>query len=146
MFLEWIEANAEIIGIITSMVIGLCSAIAAVASMFKAIKTGKVSVANYNELREQLRITKEGIVEAFKTVNFPTAWKVDLSKKVEAKFNELSDKLLAKVLAADEMKTRLMIYMAKIISNTAAYNKLTEDEKAELAALLTVINELDISE
>ena len=143
-FLQWIETNSTAIGILCSVVIGLCGAVAAVASMIKAIKTGKVSTAQYNELKDQIGITQQGIVEAFKQVKFPTTWKVDLSKKIDAKFEELGNKLYNKLVHQDEAKTRLMIFMAKILSNTAAYNKLTDDEKAELASLLTVVNELEI--
>ena len=143
-FLQWIETNSTAIGILCSVVIGLCGAVAAVASMIKAIKTGKVSTAQYNELKDQIGITQQGIVEAFKQVKFPTTWKVDLSKNFDAKFEELGNKLYNKLVHQDEAKTRLMIFMAKILSNTAAYNKLTDDEKAELASLLTVVNELEI--
>ena len=143
-FLQWIETNAAAIGILCSVVIGLCGAVAAVASMIKAIKTGKISTAQYNELKDQIGITQQGIVEAFKQVKFPTTSKVDLSKKFDAKFEELGNKLYNKLVHQDEAKTRLMIFMAKILSNTAAYNKLTDDEKAELASLLTVVNELEI--
>lgn len=143
--LEWLEANVGSITLIFTVIVGACSAIAAVASMFKAVKTGKVSTAQYQELSSKIGVTQEGIVEAFKQVKFPTTWKVDLSNKVEAKFDELTNKLYNKIIAQDEAKTRLMIYMAKIMSNTAAYNKLTDDEKAELNSLLTVVNELDVS-
>lgn len=146
MFLEWIEANAASIGIVCSVIIGICGVITALFGVVKAIKTGKVSTAQYNDLVSKIDVTQNGIVEAFKQVKFPTDWRVDLSKKVEAKFEELSEKLYNKLIAQDEAKTRLIIYMAKIISNTAAYNKLTDEEKAELNSLLTYVNELEISE
>ena len=76
-FLQWIEANSAVIGILCSVVVGLCGAVAAAASMIKAIKTGKVSTAQYNELKDQIGITQQGIVEAFKQVKFPTTRKVD---------------------------------------------------------------------
>ena len=144
MFLQWIEANAASIALVCSIVVGVCSAVAAVASMLKAIKTGRVTTAQYNELRDKIGVTQEGIVEAFKQVKFPTTWKVDLSKKFDAKFDELSNRLYNKLVNQDEAKTRLIIYMAKIMSNTAAYNKLTVEEKAELTSLLTIVNELEL--
>lgn len=143
-FLQWIEANATALGILCSVIVGFCGAVAAVASMIKAIKTGKVSTAQYTELKDQIGVTQQGIVEAFKQVKFPTTWKVDLSKKIDAKFDELGNRLYNKLVHQDEAKTRLIIFMAKIMSNTAAYNKLTDDEKAELASLLTIVNELEI--
>lgn len=144
MFLQWIEANAASIALVCSIVVGVCSAVAAVASMLKAIRTGRVTTAQYNELRDKIGVTQEGIVEAFKQVKFPTTWKVDLSKKFDAKFDELSNRLYNKLVNQDEAKTRLIIYMAKIMSNTAAYHKLTTDEKAELTSLLTIVNELEL--
>ena len=144
MFLQWIEVNAAAIGILCSVVVGLCGAVAAVASMIKAVKTGKVSTAQYHELNEKIGVTQQGIIEAFKQVKFPTTWKVDLSKKLDTKFDELGNRLYNKLVHQDEAKTRLIIFMAKIMSNTAAYNKLTDDEKAELTSLLTVVNELEI--
>ena len=143
-FLQWIEANSAAIGILCSVVIGLCGAVAAVASMIKAIKTGKVSTAQYNEPKDQIGITQQGIAEAFKQVKFPTNYKDDLRKKFYDKFKELGNKLYNNLVHQKKEKTRLMIFMAKILSNTAAYNKLTDDEKAELASLLTVVNELEI--
>lgn len=144
MFLQWIEANATSIAVACSVVVGICGAVAALASMFKAVKTGKVSTAQYTELNEKIGVTQQGIVEAFKQVKFPTTWKVDLSKKLDVKFDELTNRLYNKLIHQDEAKTRLIIFMAKIMSNTAAYNKLTDDEKAELTSLLTIVNELEI--
>ena len=146
MILEFIEANAGLIGVISSIVIGACGSITAIASMLKAIKTGKVSTAQYEEVKNNLAVTQNGIVEAFKQVRFPTDWKIDLSKKVDTKFDELSDRLYNKLVEQDEAKTRLIIYMAKIMSNTAAYNKLTESEKTELNSLLNYVNTLEINE
>lgn len=146
MFLQWIETNATALGILCSVIVGFCGAVAAVASMIKAIKTGKVSTAQYNELNAKIGVTQQGIVEAFKQVKFPTTWKVDMSKKVEAKFNEMSDRLYNKLVQQDDVKTRLIIFMAKIMANTAAFNKFTDEEKAEYAALLTAVNELEINE
>lgn len=143
--LEWIEANIGSIGTISAVVTGICGTIAAFATMLKSIQIGKLNKTQYDKLKSEVEITKTGIVEAFKTVKFPTEWKIDLSKKVDAKFDELSDRLYTKIVQNDEIKTRLMIYMAKIMSNTAAYNKLTDEEKAELNSLLTQINELEIS-
>lgn len=146
MFLQWIETNATALGILCSVIVGFCGAVAAVASMIKAIKTGKVSTAQYNELNAKIGITQEGIVEAFKRVQFPTAWKIDMSNKVETKFNEMSDRLYNKLTAQDDVKTRLIIFMARIMANTAAFNKFTDEEKAEYTALLTAVNELEINE
>lgn len=146
MFLQWIEINATALGILCSVIVGFCGAVAAVASMIKAIKTGKVSTAQYNELNAKIGITQEGIVEAFKRVQFPTAWKIDMSNKVEAKFNEMSDRLYNKLTHQDDVKTRLIIFMARIMANTAAFNKFTDEEKAEYETLLTAVNELEINE
>ena len=144
MFLDWIEANATVIGLIFSIIVGACGAITAFATMIKAFNANKANKAQISELKNEIAVTQNGIVEAFKQVKFPTQWKIDLSKKVDAKFNELTDKLYSKLVNQDEAKTRLIIFMAKIMSNTAAYNKLTDDEKAELNALLTIVNELEI--
>ena len=146
MFLQWIETNATALGILCSVIVGFCGAVAAVASMIKAIKTGKVSTAQYNELNAKIGITQQGIVEAFKQVKFPTAWKIDISKKVETKFNEMSDRLYNKLTHQDDVKTRLIIFMARIMANTAAFNKFTDEEKAEYTELLTAVNELEINE
>lgn len=145
-FLQWIEANATGLGILCSVIVGCCGAVAAVASMIKAIKTGKVSTAQYNELNSKIGVTQQGIVEAFKQVKFPTTWKVDMSKKVETKFNEMSDRLYNRLTHQDDVKTRLIIFMARIMANTAAFNKFTDEEKAEYNTLLIAVNELEISE
>lgn len=146
MFLQWIETNATALGILCSVIVGFCGAVAAVASMIKAIKTGKVSTAQYNELNAKIGVTQQGIVEAFKQVKFPTTWKVDMSKKVETKFNEMSDRLYNRLTHQDDVKTRLIIFMARVMANTAAFNKFTDEEKAEYTALLTAVNELEINE
>lgn len=140
----WLESNLNTIVSISSLVIALCGALTAVIGVVKMLKTGKISITELGKLKQDVNLTQQGIVEAFKSVRFPTEWRVDLSKKNIETIREEFNKLYKKLISLDEAKTKLMIYQAKILSKTAAYNKLTDDEKAELNTLLEVVNNLEI--
>lgn len=140
----WLESNLNTIVSISSLVIALCGALTAVIGVVKMLKTGKISITELGKLKQDVNLTQQGIVEAFKSVRFPTEWRVDLSKKNIETIREEFNKLYKKLISLDEAKTKLMIYQAKILSKTAAYNKLTDDEKAELNILLEVVNNLEI--
>ena len=82
--------------------------------------------------QEAVKITQDGIVEAFKIAKIPNELKVSLSKQVDTKLNEWQDKVikLLEKYQSQLLETNLM--MLKILSYTAASNKLTDEDKARL--------------
>ena len=138
--LAWLGENyIELFALIT----GAGGAIASVASIIKVFKSDK-------ENKEEIKITREGIIEAFKKAKLPTDLRVSLTKQVDEKLNAMSDKLLAEVKEREAKVTKLAAYACKILANTAAFNKLSVEEQADIneciSELLGEEYTIDISE
>ena len=77
----------------------------------------------------KIQITQEGIVEAFKQVKIPSEWKISISSQVDKKLNDFTETFM-KQYQENEATKYLMIYLClKILANTAAANKLSEEDK-----------------
>lgn len=144
---------AGITALITGVIMSLCGLVTAIATAHKSIMSSKKTSAEYkkiqnehNVLQKDMEVTREGIIQAFTNAKFPTNYKIDLSNKVEKILNEWFIKLVDTIMAKDEIRTRLMIFISKILYNTAAYNKLTDEEKIELQNLLSSCQLINIDE
>ena len=138
--LAWLGENyIELFALIT----GVGGAITSIASIIKVFKSDK-------ENKQDIKITREGIIEAFKKAKLPTDLRVSLTKQVDEKLNAMSDKLLAEVKEREAKVTKLAAYACKILANTAAFNKLSVEEQADIneciSELLGEQYTIDISE
>lgn len=125
-------------------VCGAVTSVCAVVKMWKSEKRIKATMkTNEEQTREDIAITREGIVQAFKQAKIPTDIKVDISKQVYKILNEFEEKMLEMFREQEQIRTGLVLFCTKIMANTAAYNKLTDTEKEALEQLMKQINEQD---
>ena len=121
---------------ITSLLISVAAIITGSATLVKSFKIAKTT-------DERIQITRDGIVEAFKTAKIPNEWKISISKQVDTKLAEWRDEFLRLWKENDVMKTEMLALLLKILSFTAASNKLTPEEKAKLEDLTKLITDND---
>ena len=99
---------------------------------------------------KKIQITRDGIVEAFKSAKIPTEWKVTISKQFDEKLTSLRDEVIGILQNSETARTGAIIMILKILNYTAASNKLTEDDKTKIADMVKLITDedatLDITE
>lgn len=128
---------------ITALLIAITGLTTAIATLRKAFKTGKkVDIVNMTT-DEKIKITREGIVEAFKTAKIPTEWKISVSKQVNGTLEKWRDDFITLIKNNQSTTNAVMLMMLKILSYTAASNKLTEEDKNKIDELIAVISEDD---
>lgn len=135
----WSTWGADIIACLVAAA-GAISAVCATIRMFKSEKRMKQLS---DETKESIQITQDGIVKAFKSAKINPDIKVSISKQVDEILNQWSIKFTNTIKAHEEIHTKLVVLVAKIMANTAAYNKLTEDEKEELNKVIKEVVEDD---
>lgn len=133
------QYGAEILAGLTAA----AAAVTSVVTMVKAFKTGKKVDANIARQDNEIQITRDGIVEAFKTAKIPSEWKIDVSNKIEKAIEAGLDQIIELFKEYEGLRTDANILILKILSYTAASNKLTEDDKNKIADLLKLIGEKD---
>lgn len=130
-------------GTIVACITSICSAIVALWSMIKCFGINKSVKKSETETAEKIQLTQEGIVKAFETARIPTDWKISVSKQVDKKLEDWAEKFLIMFKEHEDIRTQLAIANAKILKNTAAYNKLSDKEKQEVEELIKALNEID---
>ena len=135
----WSTWGADILACIVAAA-GAISAVCATIRMFKSEKRMKQLE---QETKESVQITQEGIVKAFKTAKINPDIKVSIAKQVDEVLKQWAVTFTDTVKKHEEVHTKLVLMVAKIMANTAAYNKLTEEEKAELERVMKEIVEDD---
>ncbi len=112
-------------------------------SILKVFKIGKKVDANIARTDEEIKITREGIVEAFKTAHIPTEWKISVAGQVNQILTDWRNEFLGILNEQEALRTKMMAAILKILNYTAASNKLTEAEKKDIEELLRLITERD---
>ena len=128
---------------ITALLIAIAGLTTAIATLRKAFKTGKKVDTVNMATDEKIKITREGIVEAFKTAKIPTEWKISVSKQVNETLEKWRDDFITLIKNNQSTTNGVMLMMLKILSYTAASNKLTEEDKNKIDELIAVISEDD---
>ena len=128
----------------------LGTAAGVIYSIGRSFKIGSKLNKTIEETNNKIQITQEGIVEAFKQVKIPSEWKISISSQVDKKLNYFTETFM-KQYQENEATKYLMIYLClKILANTAAANKLSEEDKAKLKSMLDEVDEanktIDVTE
>ena len=118
----------------------LASAIVALRNVFKINK--KVNKET-KTVDEKIQITQDGIVKAFQTAKLPNEIKLSLITQVKDVLTEARDKIIEEVKKNEQLRTNMMMLILKILSFTAASNKLTEDEKKQIEDMIKLISNED---
>lgn len=138
--IEFLEANgATIVSVITAGA-GL---FASVYNIIKVLKIGKKVDANAEATKQDIQITRDGIVEAFKTAKIPTEWKISVSNQVNTILTQWRDEFLTLFKEHEFARDEIMVMILKILAFTAASNKLTEEDKTKINELIKLIGEKD---
>lgn len=128
---------------ILAFLMALASAIGAVFSSVEAIKTFKDLTRLKAKTAEDIQITQDGIVNAFKLAKIPNELKVSINEQIDAKLETWAAKFLIMFEQHEKMRTELAAANTKILAYTAAFNKLSEEEKAHINELIKLITDKD---
>lgn len=138
--MEFLESYGPQILACIVAVAGCISSVSAAVKMFKSEKRLK---ASESQIKEDIKITQEGIVEAFKKSKISTDWKVSISKQVDQKLEAWAEKFLIMFAEHEELRTKLAVANTKILAFTAAFNKLSTQQQEEINELIKEITEGD---
>ena len=130
-------------GDILAGIVALCGAGTAVFSFIKTIKLNKSVKLTQDSTMQQIAITQEGIVKAFQTAKIPTEWKISISNQVDQKLEAWAAKFLTMFKEHEDIRTQLAIVNTKILAFTAAFNKLSDEDKAKLEELIKQVTDKD---
>lgn len=128
----------------------LGTAVGVIYSIGRSFKIGSKLNKTIEETNDKIQITQEGIIEAFKQVKIPSEWKISISSQVDKKLNDFTETFM-KQYQENEAEKYLMVFLClKILANTAAANKLSEEDKAKLKSILDEVDEanktIDVTE
>lgn len=128
---------------ILAMIIALCGSGTSVLMFIRSIRLNRSVKLTQDSTMQQITITKEGIVEAFKRSKIPTELKISISDQVDKKLEAWAAKFLTLFEEHERIRTELAIANTKILAFTAAYNKLTDEEKAKIDETIRQITDKD---
>lgn len=128
---------------ILAAIVAAGGAVTSVCATIKMFKTEKRVKASEAQTKEDIQITREGIVEAFKKSKIPTEWKISLSKQVDEKLEAWAEKFLIMFKEHEDLRTQLAVANTKILAYTAAFNKLSPEEQEEINELIKQITDGD---
>lgn len=130
----------QIITTVVSGVVAGSTAIVSVVSLIKALKSEKRTKKELNKARRDVEITQAGIVEAFKKSVITKDVKVSINKQVERVLDQKFEKFEDRLNLKDAQRTQMTYWCIRILQHTAAANKLTMEQQAELEELLLLVS------
>lgn len=136
--LEWLELHGTDL---LSIIISAGALAGAIYNFVKVIKLGNRTTTTLLNFGSQIDITKEAIVEGFKAARIPNELKVSLGNKLDAALDKATTKLIEIVQKNEEQRTLMMTKILKILSYTAAANKLTDEETAQINDMIRLIDD-----
>ena len=122
-------------------IIGAGGLAGAIYNIVKCFKLGKKVDKATCSLEKNIEITREGVVEAFKSAKLPNEIKLSITTKVEEILVQARDLLIEEVKKNEMLRTNMMAMILKVLSFTAASNKLTNDEKQQIEDMLKLMSE-----
>ena len=115
------------------------AALISITSFIKALKSERRAYQELSKNKRDIKITREGIVQAFKDAVVTKDLKISINKEVKKILQEEYEKMMALVTRAEERRTKMAYWCLKILNWTAASNKLTTEQKSEIDELLAMI-------
>ena len=140
--LEWLSTYGLdiLLGILSSG--GLYAGISGIVKTIKLNKKiDKTVDEKIGKVQEDIVITQEGVIQAFKQAILGNDFKISINNQIDKKLTDLAEKLISTIKENEELRTRLTVLTAIILKNTAAYNKLTDEEKGEMNVLVNNLGE-----
>ena len=128
---------------IVSILIAIAGMITAVFNFKKAAELNKQIKINADTAKQDVAITRQGVIDAFKAAKIPTEWKIDVSNKINTTLNNFRDEMITLIKSNQAFANDVLLMAIKILSFTAASDKLSEEDKAKLQELIQLIDESD---
>ena len=128
---------------ILAAIVAAGGAITSVCATIKLFKSEKRIKAENAQMQEDVKITREGSVEAFKKSKIPTELRLSISKQVDEKLEAWAEKFLIMFKEHEELRTKLAVANTQILAFTAAFNKLSPEEQTEINELIKQITDGD---
>lgn len=136
--MEWILANYEKI---VAVIIQVISLVVATTSFIKVLSSEKRTVSKLSKFENDVAITRAGIVQAFKESIVTKDVKVSVNNQVKKVLHEELEILKKEIRNSEERRTKMNFWVLKILSWTAAANKLTLEQQTDINELLALIAE-----
>lgn len=132
--LDWLQISpAALIAIITGGSAALVSIIAVITAVYTAKKA-----------RKEYQITKQGVVDGFKQAVIPSKIQLDVATSLNKFMAEVFPKLEESVKNQIAPLVSANLLMLQILANTAAANKLTDEQKAQMQQIYNYLSEITI--
>ena len=128
---------------IVSILIAIAGMITAVFNFKKAAELNKQIKINADAAKQDVAVTRQGVIDAFKAAKIPTEWKIDVSNKINTTLNNFRDEMITLIKSNQAFANDVLLMAIKILSFTAASDKLSEEDKAKLQELIQCIDESD---
>lgn len=145
--LEWLTQYGPII--LTGLS-SLGTAASTIYAIGKVFKLGRKIEKNSVETTNQIKITREGVVEAFKTAVVPTEWKISVSSQIAKQLTDWKNEFFTELEKREKTRTDYSLYSLKILSHTKAFEALDKDDRTKTQDLIKLVGEedstIDISE
>lgn len=136
--MDWLVNNYDTI---LSIITAVTGAVIATTAFVKSLKSEKRVANQLVSLKNDVTITRGGIVQAFKEAVVTKDVKVSVNGQVRQVIGEEMAKVVNIVQKGEERRTKMMYWTLKIVSWTAAANKLTVEQQSEVAELMAWIAE-----
>ena len=131
----------EHMGAILTAIIAASGAIISTTSFIKSLKSEKRTAFEIASTKKDVKITREGIVQAFKDSVVTKDVKVSVNNQVAKILDEKFEKFEKAINKSEERKTKMTYWCLKILEYTAASGKLTPEQKEEVKELMAMIAE-----
>ena len=128
---------------IVAIIIAIAGMITAVFNFKKAVELNKQIKTNADVARQDVQITRQGIIDAFKSAKIPTEWKIDVSNKINTSLSAFRDEIISLIKSNQATQNDMLLIAIKILQFTKASDKLNEEDKAKLDEFIQRIGEED---
>ena len=117
--------------------------VTAVFNFKKAAELNKQIKVNADAARQDVEVTRQGVIDAFKSAKIPTEWKIDVSNKIDKSLSKFRDETIDLIKSNQATTNDLLLMAIKILQYTKASEKLNDDEKARLDEMVKLIKDED---
>lgn len=132
---EWLQISpATLIAIITGGSGALVGMIAVITAIYSAKKAKK-----------EYQITKEGVVDGFKQAVIPSKVQLDVSTSIIKTLNTAFPQLTEELKKQISPLISATCLILRILANTAAANKLSEEEKLQVQQIYNYLHEITVT-
>ena len=124
---------------ILTAISSLTSVLISVTSLIKSLQSEKRVIQDLLKAKDDVQITRDGIVKAFKNAVVTKDLKVSINNQVKEILAEQYAEFQRKLDKSEARKTKMTYWALKVLSYTAAADKITFEQRAEIDEMLAEI-------